>query len=95
MAVGLAGWLGGMPCPALGTGGMLPQGTRCKPFTCHAMPGLHMSPPAVQDATPDACPSPTTVCKDKLHRSFQLAKLQVRCGAVQCGGLLLVVRVSL
>lgn len=30
-----------------------------------------------QAASPEAYPSPTTVCKDKLHRSFQLAKLQV------------------
>ncbi|KAL4857228.1 putative serine/threonine protein kinase 1 [Chlorella vulgaris] len=30
------------------------------------------------DASPDAsCPSPTTACKNKLHRSFQLAQLQV------------------
>jgi microtubule-associated serine/threonine kinase len=30
-----------------------------------------------QEASPEACPSPTTACKDKLHKSFQLAKLQV------------------
>ena len=29
-----------------------------------------------QDTSPDL-PSPTTACKDKLHRSFRLAKLQV------------------
>lgn len=36
-------------------------------------------PPArfLQESSPDPCPSPTTVCKDKLHKSFQLAKLQV------------------
>ncbi|PSC71205.1 hypothetical protein C2E20_5424 isoform X1 [Micractinium conductrix] len=42
---------------------------RTKPITSGAM-----LPP---EATPEACPSPTTACKDKLHRSFQLAKLQV------------------
>ena len=29
-----------------------------------------------QEASPDA-PSPTTACKNKLHKSFHVAKLQV------------------
>lgn len=57
-------------------------------------------PSALQQASPEACPSPTTACKDKLHKSFQLAKIQVcapllhlqlagatsELGKVVCGG---------
>lgn len=39
------------------------------------------APLALQEATTEACPSPTTACKDKLHRSFKLAKLQVGAAA--------------
>ena len=56
---------------------MHPQACKCKPV--QALLPCHLGClPVVQDATPDACPSPTTACKDKLQRSFQLAKLQVR-----------------
>lgn len=41
--------------------------------------------PRMQDATPEACPSPTTACKDKLHKNFQLAKLQVGAGGLVVG----------
>lgn len=43
----------------------------------HVPSRLLLAALVLQEATPEACPSPTTACKDKLHRSFQLAKLQV------------------